>query len=689
MHASTAHVSTVHAHVSAVHTHASAVHAIELLVVSTVAALPAAVIAFSCAAAAHRTGSRGRRFLWLLATFASWHAAILVMRFAATGFLHDWPSDPALAVWFCLSVSPLSALFASAHVTLAAAVRSARRRVAVATGPACLFIGATLLAGETRPLADMPLTEAAGIAVLLFGGVALAAVSLGLVHIRTPIGRCAAALTALAGMQYARLGTEALIAPSASLFRVQAGFVTPTLMWALAFFVAATALVAIADWRHGRDQHRSASRIRDLAARDALTGLLNRRAFDHRIDAGAEGSRRSLMMIDLDRFKAVNDAYGHAAGDCLLRTLAGRFEAEIAGRGDLARLGGDEFAALVGGNPDSIRRLGERLRQAASVPVVHDRLSLDVGASVGIAPRPPSGDPEEWRRNADLALYAAKHEGRDRVVVFSEEMGRDADERLRFRRDLRAALSEHQFLLHYQAQQDLRSGRTIGYEALLRWNHPERGLVPPNLFIPLAEETGLIAPVGRWVLERAARDFADLADDLRVSVNVSPVQIETSDIVEDVRIALRQSGLAPHRLELEVTESALMKDTEGTRKVLEALRGLGVGLSLDDFGTGYASLATLTRFPFSKLKIDRAFVDAMGTDDRSRALVRSILAMAASLSLRVTAEGVETHGQLLALAQGACDEAQGFLLGRPAAFEDLARTEGWFTANGEPLALQA
>ena len=421
------------------------------------------------------------------------------------------------------------------------------------------------------------------------------------------------------------------------------------------------------------------ARIRELAANDALTGLLNRRSFDDALAARVGGladrmpSCLAILMIDLDRFKPINDTYGHAAGDALLRALAERF-AETVRPGDaVARLGGDEFAVLAW-VPDerAAARLAERVREVAGQPVEIDGVEASVGASVGFALAPRDGDDEEALRQAsDIALYASKHGGRDRVTAFEPAMAERANDRHRLEADLRLALERGEIALHYQVQHDIKAGRAIGYEALMRWHHPERGMVPPGEFIPIAEETGLIVPLGRWAIEHAARDFAGFDDRTRVSVNVSPVQFERGDLIGDVRHALAVSGLPAHRLEIEVTEQLLLADTEGTLAQLEALRATGVTLSLDDFGSGYSSLAYLTRFPFSKIKIDRQFVDRMASDRRSHALVRSILALASSLGLRVTAEGVETHGQLASLATGRCDEAQGYLLGRPVPFEEL------------------
>ena len=434
------------------------------------------------------------------------------------------------------------------------------------------------------------------------------------------------------------------------------------------------------------ERHHAQERIRFLAEKDPLTGLMNRRSFDLELDRRLRTVRRegepphlALMMIDLDRFKPVNDTYGHAVGDALLRALADRFTAALRSpEGDrggdvVARLGGDEFVALAWiHRKEEAEGLAERLRVAATQAVGIEGYEVAVGASIGYAVGSDDGDnPKELRWCADIALYAAKHSGRGRTVAFAPRMAEETRERLALEKDLRGALSRGEISLHYQVQHDIKAGQAVGYEALMRWNRPERGMVPPSEFIPVAEETGLIVMLGRWALERAARDFAYFDDATRVSVNVSPVQFRNGDIVRDVTHALESSDLAPSRLEIEITEELLLRDTEEMLERLDELRALGVSLSLDDFGSGYSSLSYLTRFPFTKIKIDRSFINRMSSDDRTHALVRSMLSLAASLDLKVTAEGVETHAQLMVLAKGQCDEAQGYLLGRPMPFSEL------------------
>ncbi len=417
--------------------------------------------------------------------------------------------------------------------------------------------------------------------------------------------------------------------------------------------------------------------VRKLAAIDGLTNLTNRRAFDEdlqtRLDArgpNADQNALALILVDLDRFKPVNDTYGHALGDALLQTLSDRFRGVIRQGDTMARIGGDEFAAIVevSSESDALKFAG-RLRDAAKRPVVVGDTELNVDASVGVAfLNGETNDAESLLMAADLALYAAKEAGRGTVRTYKPELAERAKERYSLEQDLRSALENDEVVLFYQVQRDLHTNKDVGYEALMRWQHPARGLVSPADFIPLAEETGLIVDMGRWALRQAATDFADLDKTTRVAVNVSPVQFVKSDLVADVKAALDESGLEPERLEIEITEDLLIEDTENTLRILSELRELGLSLSLDDFGSGYSSLAYLTQFPFTKLKIDRCFTERMLLDNRSRSLVTSILALASSLGMKVTAEGVETAAQLAMLTDGSCDEAQGYLLGKPVPF---------------------
>ncbi len=415
---------------------------------------------------------------------------------------------------------------------------------------------------------------------------------------------------------------------------------------------------------------------------DGLTGLLRRETFlaslEARLhDATAEGARFAVLALDLDRFKAVNDTLGHQYGDALLRGVGRRIRSCIRG-GDVAgRLGGDEFAVLM---PDATQEeaataLGERLTDMLSRPFLLDGQSAVIGCSVGVALFPDDGtDAAALLRAADLALYQAKAEGRGTVRRFVPALRNRADARRALEGELRAAIALGQLELHYQPQVAIATGALTGFEALLRWNHPQRGLVPPGDFVPLAEEIGLIVPIGEWVLRTACREAATWPTDLHVAVNVAAPQFARGDIVGVVRSALAESGLAAHRLEIEVTETSLLHDVSRAIATCHRLRGMGVRISLDDFGTGYSSLTQLRDFPLDRVKIDRSFIAGINERADSAAIVQAVVALGATLGLRTTAEGVETEEQMHRLVAQGCADAQGFLIARPVAAAEVRAT---------------
>ncbi|MBV9077367.1 MAG: EAL domain-containing protein [Methylobacteriaceae bacterium] len=409
-----------------------------------------------------------------------------------------------------------------------------------------------------------------------------------------------------------------------------------------------------------------------LAHHDALTGLANRTLFRERLDAmlrqGETERGVALLYLDLDEFKDVNDTLGHPVGDALLREVAERLKSCVR-EGDLvARLGGDEFAiACLDRDPRELAaELGERIIVAVSAPYRLEGRVVCVGTSVGIAVAGPDcRDPDTLGRNADMALYEAKAGGRGQWRFFEEGIELRLQARLDLERDLRAAVSARAFELAYQPIFDLGTGRVGGFEALLRWNHPERGWVSPAAFIPLAEQTGLIDAIGADVLRQACRDAAGLPPHLRMAVNLSPVQLRTDSICDLVAEALAGAGVEPDRLELEITETAFVEDPERVAATLRRLRELGVRLVLDDFGTGYSSLSYLRSFPLQKIKIDQSFVRDMTTRGNSAAIVSAIIGLAGQLGMSTTAEGIETPEHLELVRQAGCVEAQGYFLGRP------------------------
>jgi diguanylate cyclase (GGDEF)-like protein len=418
---------------------------------------------------------------------------------------------------------------------------------------------------------------------------------------------------------------------------------------------------------------RARDELARLANYDALTGLANRHQFSSELsrlaaDPTAPGRPCALLFLDLDNFKHINDSLGHSVGDQLLRRVGARLKSCLADGDLLARLGGDEFALLSWryATEPEVAALAERLLVLLSDPCQLNDVMVEVRASIGLALAPKDGrDPQALLQCADLALYAAKAAGRNTYRFFDHQMAESARARVRLQHELGQALTAKQFELYFQPQMDLRTGAVIGFEALVRWQHSERGLIGPGEFIPVAEETGQIVPLGNWVLAEACRIAAGWPSDLRVAVNLSAVQFRSSAVLELVDEALANSGLAPERLEVEITESALIEDHDGAQATLVALRGRGVRVALDDFGTGYSSLAYLRRFPMDKLKIDGMFVRSLDSDADAQAVVTAIISLARALRLETTAEGIETAEQLVMLKALGCDDVQGYLISRP------------------------
>jgi diguanylate cyclase (GGDEF)-like protein len=421
------------------------------------------------------------------------------------------------------------------------------------------------------------------------------------------------------------------------------------------------------------EQRRAEQKVMHLAHHDALTGLPNRSRFEQVYNETADiyGNKDSslyLLYIDLDGFKAVNDTLGHITGDQLLKQVCGRLQ-EVTRRSDiLARHGGDEFLLLshVPEGKTQVERLAQRICAVLAEPFKILDQQVLIGASIGVALVGEDGVTlNVVLRHADLALYRAKAEGRNQVKFFEPIMDKKERDRQSLKVEMRKALLERQFRLHYQPIVSTEDGKVAAYEALLRWQHPERGNIPPLDFIPLAEENGFIVELGAWILNEACCQAASWDNDVRVAVNLSAVQIKSPLLLPTVLKALADSHLMPHRLELEVTETALVEDKDAAFATLRALKALGVSIALDDFGTGYSSLAYLHEFPFDKIKIDRSFVQSCESRKQSAAVVNAVLGLAAELGMSTVAEGVETAEQLALLSDKGCNEAQGYYLGRP------------------------
>ena len=429
------------------------------------------------------------------------------------------------------------------------------------------------------------------------------------------------------------------------------------------------------------ERKRAEARLAFMAQHDNLTGLPNRNLLRQRMDEILSHTRRSgenvaVLFLGLDNFKAINDALGHDVGDKLLRGVAKRLRSSLREEDIVARLSSDEFAIVQCGiaRPEEAVLLAKRMLEAIAEPYLFDGHSIVIGASIGIAMAPGDGDDSErLLKNADMALSRAKHVARGTFSFFEAGMDAQAQIRRKIEIDLRDAIQNEVLQPHYQPLIDLASGRITGFEALVRWPHPERGMISPAEFIPVAEETGLINALGALMLRRATMDAALWPDDVRVAVNLSPLQFRAGNLLSVVMDALKKSGLAPKRLELEITETLLLEKSAQILATLHALRALGVRISMDDFGTGYSSLSYLRSFPFDKIKIDRSFVVDLDSNREAQAIVRSIVSLGKGLGVTITAEGVETEAELSCLRVEGCEEAQGFLFSRARPNEQIIR----------------
>jgi diguanylate cyclase (GGDEF)-like protein len=429
-------------------------------------------------------------------------------------------------------------------------------------------------------------------------------------------------------------------------------------------------------------------KLEKLAYFDPLTGLANRSMFHREVNdvltrCGRTGSQAALLLLDLDRFKEVNDSLGHVSGDELLARVAQLISRVLGNSHFFSRLGGDEFAIVMQGGTDraAVERLAADVIAAVSGSILLDRGEVSIGTSIGVAMIPgDGGNLTDLQRNADLALYRAKESGRGRLVFFEPGMNTAVQHKIAIARELRRAITENVGLtVHYQPQVSLSNGRVTGFEALMRWNHPTLGNIPPAEFIPIAESSQLICDLGLWILRQAAlqaKTWLDAGEPAReIAVNVSAAQIWHTDFARDVAEVLKETGLPPHLLCLELTESLLAGDAEGrVRRVLTALKSLGVTLALDDFGTGYSSLGYLTQLPFDTIKIDRIFVDGIADSESARKLLEGIIALGRGLGMTIVAEGAETAEEVAILGQFRCDLVQGYIFARPAAAEDALKS---------------
>jgi diguanylate cyclase (GGDEF)-like protein len=420
------------------------------------------------------------------------------------------------------------------------------------------------------------------------------------------------------------------------------------------------------------ERRRAEQQIAHLAHYDALTDLPNRVLFRKQLERELErikrGEQLAMLYIDIDEFKSVNDSLGHPVGDELLKAVASRLRGCVKETDFIARLGGDEFAVVQTGigQPSDVTELIRRIYQAIREPYECLGHHVTTDASIGVALAPHDGtDLDQLLKSADLAMYGAKADGRRTYRFFEAEMDARVKARRTLELDIRQAMVDGSFELHYQPVVNLRSNAIVGCEALLRWRHPERGMISPAEFIPVAEETGLISEIGDWALATACAEAMNWPPDIKLAVNVSPVQFRSHAFSLKVVNTLATSGLPANRLELEITEAVLIRDDEATLSLLQHLRNIGVRIALDDFGTGYSSLSYLRRFPFDKIKIDRSFVDGITETDGSSAIVQAVINIASAQNMTTTAEGIETEQQREMLCDLGCTEMQGFLFSRP------------------------
>ena len=432
------------------------------------------------------------------------------------------------------------------------------------------------------------------------------------------------------------------------------------------------------------EQRRAEARASFLATHDDLTGLPNRAVFSQSVSEAVKVGRRygqqfAVMFVDLDRFKIINDTLGHSAGDALLIEIGKRLTQSVRESDLVSRIGGDEFTILLRkiSNVEQVRRVARKVLAAVVKPLTIHGQECRVTASIGISLFPSDAEDEESLiKNTDAAMYAVKEEGRNNFLFHSQQIKTQSIERLMLETSLRHALERNELLLYYQPKQDLSRGSISGIEALLRWHHPDLGLLQPSRFIPLAEETGLIVPIGKWVLETAcAQNMAWQRQGLpaiRIAVNLSPRQFADPNLLDDIGAALKKSGMPPQLLELEITESMMMQNVEHTVQVLTAIKRLGITLAIDDFGTGYSSMSLVKKFPIDVLKIDRSFVREITHDSEDKAIADAIIALGRALDLTIVAEGVETAEQEALLRAHNCDEIQGYLISKPLPADEFA-----------------
>ncbi|MBV9756613.1 MAG: EAL domain-containing protein [Alphaproteobacteria bacterium] len=606
--------------------------------------------------------------------------AVLGSGVFATHFISELAYDPGMPVAYEVHTTLLSLAIACCGSMVATAVYMLPRGRAVRVIGAGLLLGATIAAMHFTGMRAMRLPASIAfdpryVAASVVVGASLSllgfAIGAQLGSLGNRIAGASCLLLAICGMHF--LGMSAVTLVPRMMPRAANEAVWSSGSLGVTVAIVSSAILLFSLLGTALDQYLE-SKVRHLAYHDALTGLPNRLLFNERLSQGIEFAKRTktgvaVMCLDLDKFKAVNDLLGHECGDALLTELGRRLQRDLRSIDTVARLGGDEFAIVQPLVKDerSSAALAERIVRGFAVPFEVNGHQVGAGVSIGIACYPKDGETgAALLKHADAALYRAK--GTDnRVCFFERGMELRIQERRELENDLRLAVQRGEMQLHYQPQFACDRGELIGFEALLRWSHPVRGFIPPERFLPIAEESGAINAIGAWVLQTACAEAVRWREPLRVAVNLSPMQFRPCiDLGATIAEVLQATGLAPARLEVEITERVLNADCGRALRALRALHDIGVQISLDDFGTGCSSLSYLWRFPFDRIKIDHAFVHALGNDARATSIVSAMLGLAHELKLGVTAEGVETAEQLQMLREIGCDQAQGYLLGRPA-----------------------
>jgi diguanylate cyclase (GGDEF)-like protein len=606
-----------------------------------------------------------------------------------THFVAILAYDPGTPVAFdpLLTIASLAIAISGFGIAFAIAANSAPRLATLVSGA---LIGLTISAMHYVGMAAYHVSgivawDAAYIAGSVACSVALsiAALAIALQPARRYTTYAATAMLVLAIISLHFTGMSAVsITPLAS--EVTNGVVFQAMAVAVAgvsLFIVGTGIAS--HMIDSQTRTENTRRLRYLALNDPLTGLPNRSSFGDYLDdelakAENEGRKLAVVGIDLNRFKEINDFRGHNAGDQALKVIAQRLKQCRRSSEFIARVGGDEFAAVkTFHNHVQLEDFVERLERTLFEPVQIDDFTTRAGASIGIAIFPEDGaTARELLGNADFAMYRAKADPTQAVCYYESKLDEAARQRQVLARELRRAIELKQFELHFQVQVSVTDSTVCGYEVLLRWNHPERGLVPPMEFIPIAEESGAIIEIGEWVLREACRRAASWKAPHKIAVNLSAIQLRQSELPQLIHQVLIETGLPPARLELEITESSIIADKNRALHIMRQIKALGVTVALDDFGTGYSSLDTLRSFPFDKIKLDRLFMNEVESNPQSKAIVRAVLALGKSLDVPILAEGVETKDQLEILRREGCDEAQGYLLGRPQPYEKIFASDG-------------